>query len=137
MRGKIELLIHFVVTLFKLLRPGGVKAVNNLNIEVKEGELLVLMGPSGCGKSTTLRMIAGLEEVSEGSILVNKQDITTLHPSKRNIGMVFQNYALYPHKTIFKNLAFGLKLRKTPSQEINRQINDISERLLQPYISPK
>jgi ABC-type sugar transport system ATPase subunit len=109
--------------------PGDVKAVHNLDLEVKEGELLVLMGPSGCGKSTTLRMIAGLEKVTSGSVHANNKDITSLHPGKRNIGMVFQNYALYPHKTIYKNLAFGLKLRKTPKAEIQKLISDISERL--------
>ena len=109
--------------------PGGVKAVNGLNLTVQDGEMLVLMGPSGCGKSTTLRMLAGLESVSTGSVLVDEKDITSLPPGQRNIGMVFQNYALYPHKTIANNLAFGLKLRKTPRAEIKRLIDDISQRL--------
>ena len=109
--------------------PGSVKAVDDLSLEISDGELLVLMGPSGCGKSTTLRMIAGLEEVSEGLVHIDGKDITKLHPGKRNIGMVFQNYALYPHKTIFKNLEFGLKIRKVPKTQRNELIQSISERL--------
>ena len=108
---------------------GDVKAVDSLNLSIKDGEMLVLVGPSGCGKSTTLRMIAGLEEQSSGSVLVSGKDISHVHPGKREIGMVFQNYALYPHKTIYKNLSFGLQIRKTPKKEIDSLIQDISKRL--------
>lgn len=108
---------------------GDVKAVDNLNLTVNSGELLVLVGPSGCGKSTSLRMIAGLEEQTSGSISVDNSDISHLPPGKRNIGMVFQNYALYPHKTIYKNLSFGMKIRKVPKAEIEKAIQKIAKRL--------
>ena len=108
---------------------GDVKAVDNLNLTVNNGELLVLVGPSGCGKSTSLRMIAGLEEQSSGTVSVDNTDISQVPPGKRNIGMVFQNYALYPNKTIFKNLSFGMKIRKVPKAEINSEIQKIAKRL--------
>ncbi|MCM8540626.1 MAG: ABC transporter ATP-binding protein [Lentisphaeraceae bacterium] len=108
---------------------GDVKAVDNLNLTVNNGELLVLVGPSGCGKSTSLRMIAGLEEQSSGTVSVDTTDISQVPPGKRNIGMVFQNYALYPNKTIFKNLSFGMKIRKVPKAEINSEIQKIAKRL--------
>jgi len=108
---------------------GNVTAVNNLNLTIKEGELLVLVGPSGCGKSTTLRMIAGLETQTSGQIFLDDKEISNIPPGKRNIGMVFQNYALYPHKTIYKNLSFGMKIRKVPKNEIEDKIQAISKRL--------
>jgi multiple sugar transport system ATP-binding protein len=89
-------------------------AVPGIDLEIRDGEFMVLVGPSGCGKSTTLRMLAGLEEVNEGKIFIGERDITTLPPKDRDIAMVFQNYALYPHMTVEQNLAFGLQLRKTP-----------------------
>ena len=91
--------------------PGGVVAVDNLNLTVKDQELLVLVGPSGCGKSTTLRMIAGLEEVTAGEIRIGGRSVNDTPPKDRDIAMVFQNYALYPHMTVYKNMAFGLQLR--------------------------
>ena len=106
---------------------GQTSVVENLNLEIKDGEFIVLVGPSGCGKSTTLRMIAGLEEVSSGQIQIGDKDVTNLEPSERNIAMVFQNYALYPHKTVYENLAFGLKMRKVSQEEIKKKIQWASE----------
>src|SRR6202453_1471726 len=96
---------------------GGVKVLDDLNLEVKEGEFMVLVGPSGCGKSTALRSIAGLEEITGGSIRIGDRVVNDLPPKDRDIAMVFQNYALYPHMTVAENLAFGLKLRNTPKPE--------------------
>ena len=97
--------------------PNGVRAVDDLSLEIAEGEFCVLVGPSGCGKSTLLRMIAGLEDVTEGDVLIGGDDVTERPPQQRDIAMVFQNYALYPHMTVRQNLAFGLKLRKLPKEE--------------------
>ncbi|MBR7142383.1 MAG: ABC transporter ATP-binding protein [Clostridia bacterium] len=104
--------------------PGGVVAVNDFNLEIKDKEFLVLVGPSGCGKSTTLRMIAGLEEISEGELFIDGKFVNDIPPKDRDIAMVFQNYALYPHMTVFENMAFGLKLRKTPKEEIRRRVDE-------------
>ena len=93
---------------------GGVLAVKHVDLEIKDREFMVLVGPSGCGKSTTLRMIAGLEEISSGTITIGSRVVNDVPPKDRNIAMVFQNYALYPHMTVYDNLAFGLKLRKLP-----------------------
>jgi ABC-type sugar transport system ATPase subunit len=106
---------------------GQTSVVEDLNLDINDGEFIVLVGPSGCGKSTTLRMIAGLEEVSSGQIHIGERNVTKLEPSERNIAMVFQNYALYPHKTVYENLAFGLKMRKVPKEEINKKIKWASE----------
>jgi ABC-type sugar transport system ATPase subunit len=106
---------------------GNIEVVADLNLEIADGEFIVLVGPSGCGKSTTLRMIAGLEEVSSGNIFIGQKDVTHLEPSERNIAMVFQNYALYPHKTVYENLAFGLKMRKLPADEITKKIKWAAE----------
>jgi ABC-type sugar transport system ATPase subunit len=103
--------------------------VEDFNLEVQEGELMVLAGPSGCGKSTTLRMIAGLEEASSGAIRIGTRDVTGLEPRDRNVAMVFQNYALYPHKTVFDNLAFGLRMRGLPRREVKRRVGDAAEKL--------
>ncbi len=100
-----------------------VKVLNNINLEVKEREFLVLVGPSGCGKSTLLRTIAGLEETSEGTIQIAGRDVTQLQPRDRDIAMVFQDYALYPHMTVRENLAFGLKMRKVPADQIEKEVN--------------
>jgi multiple sugar transport system ATP-binding protein len=97
-------------------------AVNQLDLEIGDGEFLVLVGPSGCGKSTSLRMLAGLEDVDEGSIYIDNRDVTRLPPKARDIAMVFQNYALYPHMTVYDNMAFALKLRKTPKSEIDKKV---------------
>src|SRR5487761_1018809 len=103
---------------------GAVKALDDLNLEVKEGEFMVLVGPSGCGKSTALRSIAGLEEITGGTISIGGRVVNDLPPKDRDIAMVFQNYALYPHMTVEQNLAFGLQLRKTPKNEIKRRVNE-------------
>ncbi|MCQ2430682.1 MAG: sn-glycerol-3-phosphate ABC transporter ATP-binding protein UgpC [Clostridia bacterium] len=104
--------------------PGGVTAVSDFNLEIKDKEFLVLVGPSGCGKTTTLRMIAGLEEITEGELFIGDQLVNDVAPKDRKIAMVFQNYALYPHMTVFENMAFGLKLNKTPKEEIKRRVEE-------------
>ncbi len=104
-------------------------ALSNLNLDVAPGEFLVLVGPSGCGKSTALRSIAGLEEPDSGTIHIGEREVTHLPPRDRDIAMVFQNYALYPHMTVYDNLAFGLKLRKTPKPEIDQRVREAAETL--------
>ena len=104
--------------------PGGVTAVSDFNLEIKDKEFLVLVGPSGCGKTTTLRMVAGLEEISEGELFIGDQLVNDVAPKDRKIAMVFQNYALYPHMSVFDNMAFGLKLNKTPKEEIKRRVEE-------------
>jgi multiple sugar transport system ATP-binding protein len=117
---------------------GGVKALDDLNLEVKEGEFMVLVGPSGCGKSTALRSIAGLEEITGGTISIGERVVNDLPPKDRDIAMVFQNYALYPHMSVADNLAFGLKLRHTPKAEIKRRVGEAAEMLgLEPYLNRK
>jgi len=103
---------------------GDVKAVNNVSLEIKDKEFVVLVGPSGCGKSTTLRMIAGLEEISSGEISIDGKVVNDVPPKDRDIAMVFQNYALYPHMSVYKNMAFGLMLRKYPKDEIDARVKD-------------
>jgi len=104
--------------------PGGVVAVSDVNLEIRDKEFIILVGPSGCGKSTTLRMIAGLEEISEGELYIGDRLVNDIAPKDRDIAMVFQNYALYPHMTVFENMAFGLKLRKVPKDEIARKVEE-------------
>ena len=104
--------------------PGNVKAVSDFNLEIKDGEFVVLVGPSGCGKSTTLRMVAGLEEISAGTIRIGDRVVNDVPPKDRDIAMVFQNYALYPHMTVRENMAFGLKLRHFPKKEIESRVQD-------------
>ena len=105
--------------------PGNDKpSVDDLNLDIKDGEFLVLVGPSGCGKSTTLRMLAGLEEVNKGRILIGGKDVTTMQPKDRDIAMVFQNYALYPHMTVADNMGFALKIAGTPKAEIRKRVED-------------
>ena len=104
--------------------PGGVRAVTDFNLKVKDKEFIVLVGPSGCGKSTTLRMIAGLEEISEGELYIDDRVVNDIPPKDRDIAMVFQNYALYPHMTVYENMAFGLKLRKFSKEEIKRRVEE-------------
>ena len=104
--------------------PGGVTAVTDFNLEIKDTEFIIFVGPSGCGKSTTLRMIAGLEEISEGELFIGDRLVNDVAPKDRDIAMVFQNYALYPHMTVFDNMAFGLKLRKMPKAEIKRKVEE-------------
>jgi multiple sugar transport system ATP-binding protein len=105
---------------------GGVVAVDDVNLTIDDGEFMVLVGPSGCGKSTLLRMIAGLEEITDGTILIGSRDVTELPPPDRDIAMVFQNYALYPHMNVRQNLGFGLSVRHTPKAEIRRRVEDVS-----------
>jgi len=106
---------------------GDVIAVENVNLGIENKEFMVLVGPSGCGKSTTLRLIAGLEEMTEGNIWIGDRLVNNVPAKDRDIAMVFQNYALYPHMTVFENMAFGLKLRKYPKDEINRRVNEALE----------
>ncbi len=109
--------------------PGGVRAVDTATLTIPSGEFMVLVGPSGCGKSTLLRMIAGLEEVTEGTVVIGDRDVTHLAPRQRDIAMVFQNYALYPHMSVRKNLGYGLKVRKTPRSEIQDRVERVSRML--------
>ncbi|WP_326908034.1 ABC transporter ATP-binding protein [Sedimentibacter sp. MB31-C6] len=113
----------------KKIYPGGVIAVNNFNLEIEDKEFMVLVGPSGCGKSTVLRMIAGLEEVTNGELYIDGQLINDIAPKDRDIAMVFQNYALYPHMTIYKNLAFSLSLRKEPKNVIDKKVKETAKLL--------
>jgi multiple sugar transport system ATP-binding protein len=117
---------------------GGVKAIDDLSLDVKDGEFMVFVGPSGCGKSTALRSIAGLEEITGGTIQIGDRIVNDLPPKDRDIAMVFQNYALYPHMTVEQNLAFGLQLRKTPKDEIKRRVDDAAKMLgLEQYLKRK
>lgn len=118
-----QVLIRDVVKVY----PGNVTAVKGINLDIADGEFMVLVGPSGCGKSTTLRMTAGLEEISDGTISIGPRIVNDVPPKDRDIAMVFQNYALYPHMTVYKNMAFGLKLRKTPKAEIDKRVRDAAE----------
>ncbi|MFG0284151.1 MAG: ABC transporter ATP-binding protein [Phycisphaerales bacterium JB039] len=108
---------------------GGVEAVKGVSLDIADGEFVVLVGPSGCGKSTTLRMVAGLEEITEGEIRIGERVVNTVHPKDRDIAMVFQNYALYPHMTVRQNMAFGLKLRRYPKKEIRRRVDEAARML--------
>ncbi len=107
--------------------PGGTRAIEGVDLEINDGEFVVLVGPSGCGKSTLLRMIAGLEDITEGQIVIGDTVVNDIPPKDRNIAMVFQNYALYPHMTVFDNMAFGLKLRKMPKEEISRRVEEAAK----------
>jgi multiple sugar transport system ATP-binding protein len=118
--------------------PGGVKGIDGLSLEISDGEFMVLVGPSGCGKSTALRSIAGLEEISSGTISIGSRVVNDLPPKDRDIAMVFQNYALYPHMTVEQNLAFGLQQRKTPKDEIKRRVGEVARMLgLEEYLRRK
>jgi multiple sugar transport system ATP-binding protein len=109
--------------------PNGVKAVADVSLEISDGEFIVLVGPSGCGKSTLLRLVAGLETVSEGRVLIGGDDVTGVRPQERDLAMVFQNYALYPHMTVAANLAFGLRLRKLQKAERERRVREVASKL--------
>ncbi|PKM62419.1 MAG: sugar ABC transporter ATP-binding protein [Firmicutes bacterium HGW-Firmicutes-21] len=104
--------------------PGGVTAVSDFSIEIKDKEFIILVGPSGCGKTTTLRMLAGLEDISEGDLFIDNKRVNDVAPKDRDIAMVFQNYALYPHMSVFENMAFGLKLRKVRKEEIKKRVEE-------------
>jgi len=110
-------------------RFGSLVAVNRVNLEIRDGELMVLVGPSGCGKTTILRMIAGLEEITSGQIWIGERLVNDVPPKDRDIAMVFQNYALYPHMSVYDNIAFGLKLRRVPRSEIDRRVRQAAEML--------
>ena len=105
----------------------GLKVVKDFNLEIADGELLVLVGPSGCGKSTTLRMIAGLEEITDGIIRIHDRVVNHVEPKDRDIAMVFQDYALYPHMTVCENMAFGLRLRKCGKAEIEQRVKEAAD----------
>jgi multiple sugar transport system ATP-binding protein len=118
--------------------PGDVYAVRNIDLEIHDGEFLVLVGPSGCGKSTTLRMVAGLETISDGTMRIGAGIVNDVHPKDRDIAMVFQNYALYPHMTVRQNMSFALKMRKTPKQEIGERVQWAAKMLgLEPLLERK
>ena len=105
----------------------GFNAVKNVNIDIEDKEFVVLVGPSGCGKSTTLRMIAGLEDISDGELYIGDKLVNDIDPKDRDIAMVFQNYALYPHLSVYDNMAFALKLRKMPKDEIDKKVKEAAK----------
>ncbi|MGZ4381659.1 MAG: ABC transporter ATP-binding protein [Gaiellaceae bacterium] len=109
--------------------PNGIKAIDDLSLDVADGEFVVLVGPSGCGKSTLLRMVAGLEDVTYGAVVIEGIDVTEMAPQRRDIAMVFQNYALYPHMTVKDNLAYGLKIKKLPKKEWQRRVQEVADTL--------
>src|SRR5947209_8432709 len=119
--------------------PGSERpAVDKLDLDIGDGEFLVLVGPSGCGKSTSLRMLAGLEDVDGGSIRIGERDVTNLPPKDRDIAMVFQNYALYPHMSVAENMGFALKISGTPKEEIRQRVVEAAKLLdLEPYLERK
>jgi multiple sugar transport system ATP-binding protein len=109
--------------------PGGVHAVHDVELEIESGEFMVLVGPSGCGKSTLLRMIAGLEEITSGALFIGDRNVTQMSPRNRDVAMVFQNYALYPHMSVEKNLGYGLRVRSTPKDEIKTRVDEVARML--------
>lgn len=130
--AKVEL-IHLTK-----IYPNGLTAVRDVNITIEDKEFVVLVGPSGCGKTTTLRMVAGLEEITSGEIYIDGKLVNDVHPKDRDIAMVFQNYALYPHMTVYKNMAFGLMLRGVPKHEIDKRVRETAEILgLTDYLNAK
>lgn len=115
-----------------------VTVIPGLDLEIRDKEFIILVGPSGCGKSTTLRMIAGLEEITAGELYIGEKKVNNVAPKDRDIAMVFQNYALYPHMTVYKNMAFGLMLRKTPRTEIDRKVHEAAQTLgIEEYLNRK
>src|SRR5438046_8524949 len=116
--------VNHVYKIYPAEKGSSVTAVDDVNLEIADREFVVLVGPSGCGKSTTLRMIAGLEEISRGDIYIGERRVNDVAPKDRDIAMVFQNYALYPHMSVFDNMAFGLKLRKYGKAEIKKRVSD-------------
>ena len=107
--------------------PNGFEVVKDFNLEIEDKEFIIFVGPSGCGKSTTLRMIAGLEDISSGELRIGDKLVNDVEPKDRDIAMVFQNYALYPHMTVYDNMAFGLKLRKVPKDEIDKMVREAAK----------
>ena len=123
------------LTNVKKIYDNNVVAVHDFNLDIKDKEFVVFVGPSGCGKSTTLRMVAGLEEISEGTVEIDGQVVNDLQPKDRNIAMVFQNYALYPHMTVYDNIAFSLRLQKMPEDVIYSKVTNAAEILASPNTS--
>ena len=116
----------------------GVRAVNDLNLDIADGEFMVLVGPSGCGKTTALRMLAGLETISEGVIRIGERVVNYVPSRDRDIAMVFQSYALYPHLTVYENIAFGLRVKKVPKAEIDQRVKEAARTLgLEPLLEPQ
>ena len=113
--------------IYKIYPGATAPAVTDFNLEIQDKEFIIFVGPSGCGKSTTLRMIAGLEEISKGEMYIGGRLINDVPPKDRDIAMVFQSYALYPHMTVYKNIAFGLELRKTPKDEIDKRVHEAAK----------
>ncbi len=133
-----KVIIENLVKIYPEKNGPGVRAVNTINLTVEDREFMVLVGPSGCGKSTTLRMIAGLEEISDGTISIDGKVVNNVLPKDRDIAMVFQNYALYPHMSVYDNMAFGLKLRKFPKAEIDARVREAATMLgLSDYLERK
>src|SRR5262245_33881703 len=129
---------HIVLDDVSKVYSGNTRAVDSLSLDIPDGDFMVFVGPSGCGKSTALRMIAGLEDITAGTITIGERVVNDLPPKDRDIAMVFQNYALYPHMTVEQNLAFGLQLRKTPKEEIRRRVTEAAKMLgLEPYLRRK
>ena len=120
---------HIVLEGVEKIYPNGFMAIHGIDMEIEEGEFIVLVGPSGCGKSTLLRMVAGLENITNGEVYIAGRKVNDLEPSQRDIAMVFQNYALYPHMSVYKNMAYGLKNLGTPKDEIDRRVNDVAKLL--------
>jgi len=118
--------------------PNGFEAVKDFNLEIEDKEFIIFVGPSGCGKSTTLRMIAGLEDITSGELKIGDKVVNDVEPKDRDIAMVFQNYALYPHMTVYDNMAFGLKLRKVPKDQIDKMVREAAKILdLEPLLDRK
>src|SRR3954469_14992276 len=124
-RGVAEIVLDGVTKEY----TAGVVAVDGVDLTIQDGEFMVLVGPSGCGKTTLLRAIGGLEKVTDGRILIGERDVTRLEPADRDLAMVFQNYALYPHMTVEKNLGYGLRVRKTPKPERQRRVTEVASLL--------
>lgn len=120
---------HILLKGVEKIYPNGYKAIHGIDMEIEEGEFIVLVGPSGCGKSTLLRMVAGLEDITSGEVHIAGRKVNDLEPSQRDIAMVFQNYALYPHMTVYNNMAYGLKNLGTPKGEIDKRVNDVAKLL--------
>ena len=117
---------------------GGVDAVKGISLDIPDGSFCVLVGPSGCGKSTLLRMVAGLETISAGEVRIGRRVVNRIEPSERDIAMVFQNYALYPHMTVYDNMAYGLRNRRTPKDEIDRRVREAARILaIEPFLDRK
>jgi multiple sugar transport system ATP-binding protein len=122
-----KVIIEDLSKIYRDDKGGTVAAVDRVNLTIEDQEFVVLVGPSGCGKSTTLRMVAGLEEISKGSIYIGDRKVNDVPPKDRDIAMVFQNYALYPHMTVYQNMAFGLQLRRRPKAEIDQRVREAAQ----------